>query len=176
MNRRFIDLKKTLGKFIANFSTVEEDGKTFIFDGDEIREGLAVNTYDDNGDVVPLEDGEYTIKGVNVEIVGGLVSRLPNKESKPSDEPTDTPHDEPTDLSDPNNPDNPNETEGELRQQIADLQVENQMLREENEELRKKAAGAPVPQHTNMSRYEQASTDDMKGTKFDRAAQVFGSK
>ena len=37
MNKRFIDLKKTLGKFIANFSTIEEDGKTFIFDGDEVR-------------------------------------------------------------------------------------------------------------------------------------------
>ena len=100
------------------------------------------------------------------------MSKLPDKESKP----TDPPHDDPTNLNDPNNPDNPNETEGELRQQIADLQVENEMLREENEELKKKAAGSPVPQHTNMSRYEQASTDDMKGTKFDRAAQVFGSK
>ena len=58
MNKRFIDLKKTLGKFIANFSTIEEDGKTFIFDGDEVREGLDISTYDENGDVIPLADGE----------------------------------------------------------------------------------------------------------------------
>ena len=46
MNKRFIDLKKTLGKFIANFSTVEEDGKTYIFDGDERH--LDIRAFDDN--------------------------------------------------------------------------------------------------------------------------------
>ena len=46
----------------------------------------------------------------------------------------------------------------------------------ENEELKKRSAADPVPQRTDMSRYEQASTDDMKGTRYDRAAQIFGSK
>lgn len=175
MNKRFIDLKKTLGKFIANFSTVEEDGKTYIFDGDEMREGLAVNTYDDNGDVVPLEDGEYTIKGEKVKIVNGLVSELPDKESKPLDVPEGKDPEVSANLNENLNPDAP-ETESELRQQIADLQVELQMLREENEELKTRSAADPVPQRTDMSRYEQASTEDMKGTRYDRAAQIFGSK
>jgi hypothetical protein len=175
MNRRFIDLKKTLGKFIANFSTVEEDGKTFIFDGDEIREGLAVSTYDDKGDVIPVEDGEYTIKGVKVNIVNGLVSELPDKDSKPA-EGTEEPTEGNNPTEEPKKDFFEFEAEGELRQRIADLEAEVSMLKEENEELKQKAAGAPVPQRTEMSRYEQGCNDDMKGTRFDRAAQIFGSK
>lgn len=175
MNRRFIDLKKTLGKFIANFSTVEEDGKTFIFDGDEIREGLAVSTYDDKGDVVPVEDGEYTIKGVKVDIVNGLVSELPDKDSKPV-EGTSEPTEDKDPVKEPERDFFEFEAEGELRQRIADLEAEIALLKEENEDLKQKAAGTPVPQRTEMSRYKQGCNDDMKGTRFDRAAQIFGSK
>ena len=49
MNNRFVELKKQIGKFIANFSVTEEDGKEYIFDGEVIREGLEISTYDENG-------------------------------------------------------------------------------------------------------------------------------
>ena len=76
MNNRFVEIKKQLGKFIANFSVTEEDGKEYIFDGESIHEGLSVSTYDEKGDVVPLEDGEYTIQGVRVKMLEGKVSEL----------------------------------------------------------------------------------------------------
>ena len=156
MNKRFIDLKKTLGKFIANFSTIEEDGKTFIFDGDEVREGLDISTYDENGDVIPLADGEYTIKGVKVKVVDGKVSELPEKDSKPSEE-------------------QPSEQKqvSELEEQLT---AENEKLKAEIEELKKKPAAQPVPQRTEMNRHDQTISDDIKGTKYESAARIFGSK
>ena len=148
MNKRFIDQKKTLGKFIANFSTIEEDGKTFIFDGDEVREGLDISTYDENGDVIPLADGEYTIKGVKVKVVDGKVTELPEKDSKPN----------------------------ELQAKIDELTAENEKLKAEIEELKKKPAAQPVPQRTEMNRHDQTISDDIKGTKYESAARIFGSK
>ena len=166
MNKRFIDLKKTLGKFIANFSTIEEDGKTFIFDGDEVREGLDISTYDENGDVIPLADGEYTIKGVKVKVVDGKVTELPEKDSKPSEE-------------QPSEQKQVSELEkqpNELQAKIDELTAENERLKAEIEELKKKPAAQPVPQRTEMNRHNQTISDDIKGTKYESAARIFGSK
>lgn len=161
MNKRFIDLKKTLGKFIANFSTIEEDGKTFIFDGDEVREGLDISTYDGNGDVIPLADGEYTIKGVKVKVVDGKVTELPEKDSKPIEQK------QVSELE---------EQPNELQAKIDELTAENEKLKAEIEELKKKPAAQPVPQRTEMNRHDQTISDDIKGTKYESAARIFGSK
>ena len=55
MHHRLVEIKKQIGKFIANFSVTAEDGKEYIFDGDIIREGLEISTYDENGDVIARE-------------------------------------------------------------------------------------------------------------------------
>ena len=54
MHHRLVEIKKQIGKFIANFSVTAEDGKEYIFDGDIIREGLEISTYDENGDVISI--------------------------------------------------------------------------------------------------------------------------
>lgn len=179
MHKRFVELKKTLGKFIANFSTVEEDGVTYIYDGEVIREGLAVSTYDERGDVVPLSDGEYCIKGVKVVIVDGLVHDLPDVTPKPAEvQPT-------TQLSEqtPEVQEQPSEEQTEqeqsaptadLMRQIKDLEDANAALTAEVAELKSRSAAAPLPQQTEMHPTDRKS--DMTGTKYERAAQIFASK
>lgn len=191
MNNRFVQMKKELGKFIANFSVTEDDGKEYIFDGDTIHEGLAIQTYDDNGDIIPLPDGEYTIKGVKCIVADGLVSSLPDKESKvePSEEkPDGDKGDDKGDGDDADKPENkPSDGSEEVEQykhQVEQLQSDItakeariKELEAEVEELKKKPLATPVPQRTDMSDdgiFEPS--DNVKGTKFESACRIFGAK
>lgn len=90
MNRQFIELRKTLGKFISNFSVEKtEDGKEIIFDGEEVYEGLEVNTYDEKGEIVALADGEYKIMEERVKVVDGKVTEILKEEKKTSEKKLD---------------------------------------------------------------------------------------
>lgn len=196
MNPRFVEIKKQIGKFIANFSVTEEDGKAYIFDGDIIREGLDISTYDENGDVVPLPDGEYKVKGVSIVVADGKVCELPEKnsreESAPVNEnPTDEPktegiarNEEKDGKSEPENtPKDAPDTEStdEKDAVIADLRAENDRLKAENEamkaelkELKETPMASPVPQRTDMASQESDDVpENLRGTKFERAYKIF---
>ena len=67
MNKRLLQMKMTLQKFISNFEEVSEGEQVFIFDGDEISEGMEINTRDADANIIPVPDGEYTIKSVVTE-------------------------------------------------------------------------------------------------------------
>lgn len=192
MHHRLVEIKKQIGKFIANFSVTAEDGKEYIFDGDIIREGLEISTYDENGDVIPLEDGEYTIKGVKVVIVEGKVSELPDKDSKiemNENENVENGNDnaegegESQEGSEGNNDmgekpmGNSNDADGrlaELTAQVETLQAENEALRAELAELKAVPMAQPVPQRTNMStQMGEEVPDHIKGTKYEKAYKIF---
>lgn len=184
MNNRFVQIKKELGKFIANFSVTEEDGREYIFDGDTIHEGLSIQTYDDNGDIVPLPDGEYTIKGVKCVVSDGLVSSLPDKESKVEETPEEKPADKKEDEQQPSDEQQPDDGNDEYKQQIEQLQADIaskdariKELEAEVEELKKKPLAAPVPQRTDMSDESiYVPSENVKGTKFENACRIFGNK
>lgn len=178
MHDRFVEIKKQIGKFIANFSVTEEDGKEYIFDGETIREGLEISTYDEKGDIIPLPDGDYTIQGIKVKVVEGRVSELPEKESKvettpetemseqeqqqEQEEPTPTPDEKETQLSDALN-------------EIERLKAENEALKQELEQIKSVPMAEPVPQRTNMSsEAEKEVSENVKGTKFEKACRIFG--
>lgn len=191
MHHRLVEIKKQIGKFIANFSVTAEDGKEYIFDGDVIREGLEISTYDENGDIKPLEDGEYTIMGVKVVIVEGKVSELPEKDSKiemnekNSDDEgngeSENSEDSEGDKGEGERPmGNTNDADGriaELTAQVETLQAENEALRAELAELKAVPMAEPVPQRTNMStQVGDEVPDHIKGTKYEKAYKVFNSK
>ena len=191
MNNRFVEIRKQIGKFIANFSVTEEDGKEYIFDGDVIREGLEISTYNESGDVIPLPDGEYTIKGTKVIVTDGKVSELPDKESKVEETPTEPK----TDLKENPSQETPTENEGviaELRQEIAEKESEIAELKKQIEELKTALEGKelvtkffelkntplanPVPQRTDMSTEQPTDIPDrVKGTKYEKACRIFRS-
>ena len=85
MNSRFVELKKTLGKFISNFSVTTDNGKEILYDGEELHEGLQINTYDAKGDIIPLGDGDYTINGVDVTVQNGAISKISKKDNVAAD-------------------------------------------------------------------------------------------
>lgn len=181
MNNRFSDILKQLGKFISNFS-VQENGIEYIFDGDVIHEGLEISTYDEKGDIVPLEDGEYTIQGIKCIVRDGKVAELPEKESKMENN-----NNEDENKSDENVGDGEKDPEkplgnaeyadgriNELLAEIEALKAENEALKKENAELRSVPMDKPVPQRTNMSSESIVDVPDhIKGTKHEKAFKIF---
>lgn len=166
MNKRLLQMKKTLQKFISNFEEVAEGEQVFIFDGEEISEGLEINTRDADANIIPVPDGEYTIKGVKVNIVDGKVAKMP--ENTPA-----------------NAPQTQNANEGEqqptieemndLRAERDRLKAENETMRAELEELKKKPLATPVPQTTQKTGKDE-TPETIKGSRFEKAYRVFGSK
>lgn len=173
MFHRLVEIKKQVGKFIANFSVTSEDGKEYIFDGEIIREGLDISTYDDKGDVVPLGDGEYTIKGVKVKIVNGKVAELIDKVSK-LEKPDDTQKDDKKTDTEPVKED---ERVAELMSQVERLKSENEALKAELKTLKETPLAKPVPQRTNMASQvrEVEISENIKGTRFEKACRILGS-
>lgn len=171
MNKRLLEIKKTLQKFISNFEEVSEGEQVFIFEGENIYEGLDVNTRDADANIIPVPDGEYTIKGVKVQIEGGKVTKLPEKEN----------HQEP-----PKNAPESKEKDGDDKtptiEELNDLRAENDRLKAENdtmraelEELKKKPLATPVPQVVKNNANGD-TPDVIKGTRYEKAFKVFGSK
>lgn len=164
MNKKLVELKKSLGRMISNFSVTAEDGKEIIFDGDKLYKGLEVNTYDDNGDVVPLNDGEYVVTGTKIIVSNGKISEIEGEDD--------------SNITDNSIDSTKNNNEDEvlnLKEQIKKLESENKELKEEIEEL-KKPMDKPLAQETLMNNNIIKSVpDNVKGTKFERAFKIFNN-
>ena len=172
MNNRFIELKKQLGKFIANFSNVvEQDGKSYIYD--DLSEGSVVSTYDEKGDVIPLETGTYKIGESEIYVVDGKVSQKPvEQDPDPKNDPQNPPVNDPQPQNDP--VDDKDTTIANLTAEIETLKAERDAMKAELETIRKQPLADPVPQITPPS--TPKDNDDIKGTKYEAACRVFGSK
>jgi len=166
MNKRFLQMKMTLQKFISNFEEVSEGEQVFIFDGDEISEGMEINTRDADANIIPVPDGEYTIKGVKVNIVGGKVGKMP--ENPPVDAPESKETHEGEQLP-------TIEEINDLRAENDRLKSENETMRAELEELKKKPLAQPVPQTTQKTDGDK-TPETIKGSRYEKAFKVFGSK
>lgn len=76
------NLKKRLelARLLKMFSeAVAEDGTLFVWEG-ELQEGLEVYTTGEDGGLVAVKDGEYTLEGKTVEVKEGKVSVITVKE------------------------------------------------------------------------------------------------
>ena len=172
-------INKTLGKYISNFSVTTDNGKEILYDGEELHEGLQINTYDANGDITPLGDGDYTINGVDVTVQNGVISKISKTDNvaadpkadpkaEPKAEPAAEPAAEPTE--DPNK--DPNK---DLVEENKNLKLEIESLKAEIADL-KKPAGKAVEQKTQLSSNADNKLDDRtKGTKFESAYRIFNS-
>lgn len=170
MNNRFIEFKKQMGKFIANFSNVvEQDGKSFIYD--DLNIDSVVSTYAENGDVIPLETGSYKIGETEIYVVDGKVSQKPDPD--PANDPQNDPNNDPQPQNDP--VDDKDTTIANLTAEIETLKAENDSMKAELETLRKQPLVDPVPQRTTPTP-PTGVNDDVKGTKYEAACRIFGSK
>lgn len=75
-------IKEALRKLLVEFGTIATDKGTLVWDGeDEIKEGDAVHSVDENGNDVPVEDGDYTTEDKRIiSIEGGKVVAIKEAE------------------------------------------------------------------------------------------------
>lgn len=178
MNKKLVELKKSLGKMISNFSVTTEDGKEIIFDGDKLYKGLEVNTYNESGDVIPLEDGEYVINGTKVMVMNGKISEIADEEivAKKEEMKSDVKMEDGMMEKSIETP-KPNEEDEvlKLKERIKELEAENKELKSELEEL-KKPMDKPIAQETLMnSNITKDVSANVKGTKFEKAFKIFNN-
>lgn len=187
-NKRFSELRKALTKYISNFSVQKVGDMEIIFDGEELFEGIEVNTYDADGKIIPLSDGEYEINGNKVQVTDGKVSAILDKEpSKKTDEP------QKTDLSEEEKAfaerkaelikfiEESNDAEA-IKKSVADfldsinVVKEDEAKKDEPKKEEEEPLADPIPQKTNMSSANANQVpENVKGTKFERAYRLFNN-
>lgn len=74
-------------------SVMTQDGAVSIdFEGDTLAVGLPLTIKNENGDVMPLPDGEYILEnGMTLTVAGGLVSELSEGEAETAEAETELP-------------------------------------------------------------------------------------
>lgn len=151
--------KQALRKLLAEFSSVATDKGTLVWDGDEdLKEGDAVHTVDEEGNDIAVEDGDYNSEDgkLIITVQDGKVTAIKEVEKETEEvEPTtdETDNSEEVEAEETTEPTEPsNESVEEVVEETPNAEIE--ALRTEIAELRQligeltsrveKVEGAPV--------------------------------
>lgn len=152
-------IKELLKSMLQVFGEISTDGGVIVFDGDELEAGMNVMGIDEEGNELPLEDGEYRTEDKKIIVVAdGRVVEIKDDEAEVSnDEPADEPAEDPQENADDDpsiepaeEPAADNEPEvdekdaiiEELKARIAELEAENEELKAKVDELSQEPAAS----------------------------------
>lgn len=135
--RKLDKIKIALAKLITNFSTQKTDKGVIGYEtGEDLKEGDAVYIVGEEGEELPIEDGDYiTEDGIIISVANGKVSAIKEKEEPQEDEtpvedekPTEEMEDEKQDEEEPKEDETPVEeekpTEGSEMEDVGKLREE----------------------------------------------------
>lgn len=132
-----------LRNLLLNFADIAtEEGVTLMVDGD-LEVGKEAYTTDENGDVIPAADGDYTYENKIITVKEGVISEIKDKEVAPENEPeTEEPvvEEEPVEAAEEEaEPETEPEPEADEKDaKIAELEARIAVLEAENAELKAK--------------------------------------
>lgn len=148
MNQKLYKLFKMLAKFE---SVTSVDGVTM-----ELPNGLNVDSEvfveNEEGELVPIQDGEYQIGDITIVVVGGVIAEIKQADiNEPTEEPIEEPISEEMQTEEPETLETEEPTEPteepetnteveELKQKVAELEAEKAELEAKNLELEAKIA------------------------------------
>ena len=138
MMKNRIKLAKALLKFN---DYVTADNITITTEGN-LEVGKEVYTTDEQGEIIPLGNGEYDVEGVTIIVEGGVITEIKEQEVEQPEE-TTTIEEEVVLVEQPEETTN-TEVE-ELKAKIAELEAENEALKLENEQLKAELEKAKEP-------------------------------
>ena len=139
--------KQALRKLLAEFSSVATDKGTLVWDGDEdLKEGDAVHTVNEEGNDIAVEDGDYNSEDgkLIITVQDGKVTAIKEVEKETEEETTEE-EVEAEETTEPTEPSN--ESVEEVVEEIEALRTEIAELRQLIGELTsrvEKVEGAPV--------------------------------
>lgn len=152
-----------LAKMLIQFKEyITEQGKIVV--SGELVEGTEVAVENENGELVPVSDGEYKLDDVIVVVVDGKITEIKEEETEPVEEPTVEPEpmaEEPTEEP-KNEPDEKDlrieELEGLLKDRDAIIEELTAKIKELEEEIAK-----PVEEPVKMAATVQEKNTPQNG-------------
>lgn len=133
-----------LRNLLLNFADIAtEEGVTLMVDGD-LQVGIEAFAYDENGDVIPAADGDYTYENKIITVKEGVISEIKDKEVAPETPAEETPaeetpaEEEASEEEAPAEEETPAEEEVDKDAKIAELEARIAELEAENAELKAK--------------------------------------
>lgn len=132
-------LKEMLRAMLQVFGEITTDGGVLIYDGEELEIGLEVHSIDEEGNEIPVEDGEYTTEdGYIITVAEGKIADIQEVEVIVEPEPEAEPEAQENEGEEPMPSEEPDEDEKDAK--IAELEAKIAELQAENEELKAKIA------------------------------------
>ena len=156
-----------LRNLLLNFADIAtEEGVTLMVDGD-LQVGIEAFAYDENGDVIPAADGDYTYENKIITVKEGVISEIKDKEVAPETPAEETPAEETPaeeEASEEEAPaeETPAEPEADEKDaKIAELEARVAELEAENAELKAKLnEPAAEPAEEEFKNQKPEKTDE----------------
>ena len=155
-----------LAKMLLNFKIISSDKGSLIIDS-ELAVGAEISIEDENGEVLPAEDGEYIIDNQKITVEGGKVAAIEPIESEEetateTEEIEEKLEEEPSTDEPSNEPDEKDlkiqELEGLLKDRDAIIEELSAKLKELEEKLNK-----PVEDPVKLSATAKEKTSKANG-------------
>ena len=153
-------IKNKVKEFLLEFSNVSTDKGSIYWQGEELKEGLAVA--DENGEVIA--DGDYTLDdGRVITVKDGVISSIsaPTAEEKPAEETTETAPDE---TKTEQTEETTTEEKQDDTEQETSTEEETTETTEETKEPQVEESAAPESQAEKPASFYEPVIDELKNS------------
>ena len=157
-------IKNKVKEFLLEFSNVSTDKGSIYWQGEELKEGLAVA--DENGEVIA--DGDYTLDdGRVITVKDGVISSIsaPKAEEKPAEETTETAPDETkTEQTEETTTEEKQDDTEQKTEQETSTAEETTETKEETKEPQVEESAAPESQAEKPASFYEPVIDELKNS------------
>ena len=157
-------IKNKVKEFLLEFSNVSTDKGSIYWQGEELKEGLAVA--DENGEVIA--DGDYTLDdGRVITVKDGVISSIsaPKAEEKPAEETTETAPDETkTEQTEETTTEEKQDDTEQKTEQETSTEEETTETTEETKEPQVEESAAPESQAEKPASFYEPVIEELKNS------------
>ena len=156
-------IKNKVKEFLLEFSNVSTDKGSIYWQGEELKEGLAVA--DENGEVIA--DGDYTLDdGRVITVKDGVISSIsaPTAEEKPAEEPETASEQTETEQTEETTTEEKQDDTEQKTEQETSTEEETTETTEETKEPQVEESAAPESQAEKPASFYEPVIDELKNS------------
>lgn len=156
-------IKNKVKEFLLEFSNVSTDKGSIYWQGEELKEGLAVA--DENGEVIA--DGDYTLDdGRVITVKDGVISSIsaPTAEEKPAEEPETAPDETKTEQTEETTTEEKQDDTEQKTEQETSTEEQTTETTEETKEPEVEQSAAPESQAEKPASFYEPVIDELKNS------------
>lgn len=156
-------IKNKVKEFLLEFSNVSTDKGSIYWQGEELKEGIAVA--DENGEVIA--DGDYTLDdGRVITVKDGVISSIsaPTAEETPAEEPETAPDETKTEQTEETTTEEKQDDTEQKTEQETSTEEETTETTEETKEPEVEESAAPESQAEKPASFYEPVIDELKNS------------